>query len=193
MRAELVTRPTVKQWTSKLRELSESEGKRLDLVAIRRESLEVLAERERENKRHMSVHQQVLTDKRNDQSDLWVLDSLSSEHTKNALKAVCRELGLTDVGDIQPSLIKLKAVVGAVPRMERFITQVQSSAECVSSLLFFSLVFRCLVFQCFIIMREDVVWCQIGRCDVTPCVIYSLPSPLLFNITLTHSLHPYYS
>ena len=144
MRSELCSRPTVKQWTLKLKELADSEAKHLDLAAIRRDSVELLADRERGRERereskHLSVQQQqqkVLMDKRtnnnnnnnnnnsNHDVDLWVLDSLPFEVTKNALKAVCRELGLDDVGDIQPSLIKLKAVVGAVPRMERFITQV---------------------------------------------------------------------
>jgi len=44
--------------------------------------------------------------------------------TKEVLQTVCRELDVSDVSEIQPSIAKLKAVVKAVPRMERFITQV---------------------------------------------------------------------
>ena len=173
MRAELSTRPTVKQWTLKLKELSESEAKRLDLVAIRRDSVELLAEREKEREKERE-REKVLTDKdkrnnnnsnshnNNHDVDLWVLDSLPLEVTKNALKAVCRELGLDDVGDIQPSLIKLKAVVGAVPRMERFITQVRlSSLHQLSN-------------------HADMMWCDITRgdtmCHVIICHTHALPS-----------------
>lgn len=120
MRLDLSSRPTVKQWTQKQKELSECESKLHDLIVMRRESAELMGDR-----KNMTVKQKVLMDKRNFELGLWVLDSLPHEVTKNSLKAVCRELGLTDIGDIQPSIIKLKTVVGAVPRMERFITEVR--------------------------------------------------------------------
>ena len=43
---------------------------------------------------------------------------------KDALQAVCRELDIHDISEIQLCLSKLKAVVKTVPRMERFIAQV---------------------------------------------------------------------
>jgi hypothetical protein len=120
LRLDLSSRPTVKQWTQKQKELTECESKLHDLIVMRRESAELMGDR-----KNMTVKQKVLMDKRNFELGLWVLDSLPNEVTKNSLKAVCRELGLTDIGDIQPSIIKLKTVVGAVPRMERFITEVR--------------------------------------------------------------------
>ena len=112
----------MKQWIQKQTELTECESKLHDLIVMRRESAELIGDR-----KSMTVKQKVLMDKRNYELGLWVLDSLPHEITKNSLKAVCRELGLTDIGDIQPSIIKLKAVVVAVPRMERFIIEVGES------------------------------------------------------------------
>ena len=42
------------------------------------------------------------------------------------LKTICRELDINDLSEIQPALIKLKAVVNTIPRMEKFIKQVIS-------------------------------------------------------------------
>ena len=88
---------------------------------MRKESVELQGQR-----KHMSCKEKIQVDKRNYDMGLWILDSLPSEVTKEALKGVCRELGLSDISEILPALIKLKTVVGAVPRMERFITQVCS-------------------------------------------------------------------
>ena len=104
-------------------ELVESESKLRDLIVMRRERAELQGER-----KHMTVKQKVAMDKSNFELELWALDSLPQEVTKDALKAVCRELGLSDISDIQPALIKLKAVVGTVPRMEKFITKVRHPA-----------------------------------------------------------------
>lgn len=120
LRIELSSRPSAKQWMQKQSELVESESKLRDLIVMRREKAELQGER-----KHMTVKQKVAMDKSNFELELWALDSLPQEVTKDALKAVCRELGLSDISDIQPALIKLKAVVGAVPRMEKFITKVR--------------------------------------------------------------------
>ena len=88
---------------------------------MRRESAELQSQR-----KHMSSKEKMQVDKKNYDMGLWILDSLPSEVTKEALKGVCRELGLSDVSEVLPALLKLKTVVGAVPRMERFITQVCS-------------------------------------------------------------------
>jgi hypothetical protein len=45
---------------------------------------------------------------------------------KDVLQSICRELDLSDIADIQPAIAKLKAVVVAVPRMDRFITLVST-------------------------------------------------------------------
>lgn len=122
-------------------ELAESESKLRDLIVMRREKAELQGER-----KHMSVKQRVLMDKSNFELELWALDSLPQEVTRDALKAVCRELGLSDISDIQPAIMKLKAVVGAVPRMEKFITKVcRGSLQCTHydpSLYFATLLYR---------------------------------------------------
>jgi hypothetical protein len=41
---------------------------------------------------------------------------------KEVLETCCRELDVNDISEVQPSIAKLKAVVKAVPRMERFIS-----------------------------------------------------------------------
>lgn len=119
-------------------ELAESESKLRDLIVMRREKAELQGER-----KHMSVKQRVLMDKSNFELELWALDSLPQEVTRDALKAMCRELGLSDISDIQPAIMKLKAVVGAVPRMEKFITKVcRGTVHYNPSLYFATLLFR---------------------------------------------------
>ena len=121
LRIELTSRPSVKQWHQKQAEAREAEDKLHDLIVMRKESSELQSQR-----KHMSSKEKMSVDKRNYEMGLWVLDSLPGEVAKEALKAVCRELGLNDISEVQPALLKLKTVVGAVPRMERFITQVCS-------------------------------------------------------------------
>ena len=119
LRIELTSRPSVKQWHQQQLETREAEEKLHDLIVMRRESAELHGQR-----KHMSSKEKMCVDKKNYEMGLWILDSLPSEVTKEALRSVCRELGLSDVSEVQPALVKLKTVVGAVPRMERFITQV---------------------------------------------------------------------
>ena len=119
LRLELETRPSPKQWADKEKEVREVEEKLHDLVMMRGEAAELEAWR-----KHMSVSDRIKIDKRNHELGLWVLDSLPKAVTKEVLQSVCRELDVSDVSEVAPSLQKLKAVVKAVPRMEKFITQV---------------------------------------------------------------------
>ena len=119
VRIELESRPSARQWADKQRELADAENKLHDLVMMRGEAAELAAWR-----KHLSTSDRIKVDKRNHELGLWLLDSLPKAVTKEVLQTVCRELDVSDVSDIQPSLAKLKAVVKAVPRMERFITQV---------------------------------------------------------------------
>jgi len=120
-RLELAARPSPKAWAEKQRELREAEDKLHDLVMMRGEAAELAAW-----KKHMSVTDRIKVDKRNHELSLWVLDSLPKAVTKEVLQCVCRELDVSDVSEVQPMLAKLKAVVKAVPRMERFIAQICS-------------------------------------------------------------------
>jgi len=119
LRLELETRPSARQWADKQRELQDAENKLHDLVVMRGEAAELAAWR-----KHLSTSDRIKVDKRNHELGLWLLDSLPKAVAKEVLQTVCRELDVSDVSDIQPSLAKLKAVVKAVPRMERFISQV---------------------------------------------------------------------
>ena len=121
LRLEMENRPTPRAWAEKQKELREVEDKLHDLVMMRGEAAELAAW-----KKHMSVSDRIKVDKRNHELGLWVLDSLPTAVTKEVLQSVCRELDVSDVSEVQPSLAKLKAVVKAVPRMERFIAQVCS-------------------------------------------------------------------
>lgn len=119
LRLELEARPSARQWADKQRELQDAENKLHDLVMMRGEAAELAAWR-----KHLSTSDRIKVDKRNHELGLWLIDSLPKAVTKEVLQTVCRELDVTDVSEIQPSIAKLKAVVKAVPRMERFITQV---------------------------------------------------------------------
>jgi len=121
LRLEMETRPSPRQWATKQKEMKDIEDKLHDLVMMRGEAAELAAW-----KKHMSVSDRIKVDKRNHELGLWVLDSLPKAVTKEVLQSVCRELDVSDVSEVQPNLAKLKAVVKAVPRMERFISQVCS-------------------------------------------------------------------
>ena len=75
-------------------------------------------------RKHLSTTDRIKVDKRNHELGLWLLDSLPKATMKEVLQTICRELDITEISDIQPSLVKLKAVVKTVPRMERFISQI---------------------------------------------------------------------
>jgi len=121
LRLEMIARPSPKVWAEKQKELRDAEDKLHDLVMMRGEAAELAAW-----KKHMSVTDRIKVDKRNHELGLWVLDSLPKAVTKEVLQCVCRELDVSDVSEVQPTLAKLKAVVKAVPRMERFIAQICS-------------------------------------------------------------------
>lgn len=118
-RLELEARPSARQWADKQRELQDAENKLHDMVMMRGEAAELAAWR-----KHLSTSDRIKVDRRNHELGLWLLDSLPKAVTKEVLQTVCRELDVSDISEIQPSLAKLKAVVKAVPRMERFISQV---------------------------------------------------------------------
>ena len=119
LRLELEARPSMRQWSEKQRELQEAEEKLHDLTLMRGEAAELAAWR-----KHLSTRDRIKVDKKNHELGLWLLDSLPKVVTKEVLQGVCRELDVSDVSEVVPSIVKLKTVVHAVPRMERFISQV---------------------------------------------------------------------
>lgn len=115
LRLQLDSRPTVRQWTQAQRERESLEERLHDLILLRGESSEIAMWR-----KHLSTSDRIKVDRRNHELGLWLLDSLPKTTMKEVLQAVCRELDITEISEIQPSLVKLKAVVKAVPRMERY-------------------------------------------------------------------------
>ena len=119
LQLELSARPTVKAMRDKERDCRALESRLHDIVVMRKESAELEGLR-----KHMSAKDRMAADRRNYEMGLYLLDSLPQEVAKESLKMICRELDLSDISDVQPALQKLKTVVEAVPRMERFITKV---------------------------------------------------------------------
>ena len=75
-------------------------------------------------RKHLSTKDRIKIDKKNHELGLWLLDALPKTVMKEVLQTVCRELDINEISEIQPSLVKLKAVVKTVPRMAEFIEQV---------------------------------------------------------------------
>lgn len=121
LRLELDARPSSKQWAQKQREIKELEDKLHDAFMMRNETAEIESWR-----KHLSTRERIKADRRNFELGLWMIDSLPKAVMKEALQTVCRELNISDISEIKPSLDKLKAVMASVPRMEHFISDVCS-------------------------------------------------------------------
>jgi len=119
VRLELDSRPHVKQYNALQRSHKELEEKLHDVIMMRKEAQELNAWR-----KHLSTAERIKIDKRNHELGLWLVDSLPKAVIKDVLQAACRELNINDISELQPTLVKLKTVIKAVPRMERFITGV---------------------------------------------------------------------
>lgn len=119
LQLELQSRPAVSEWKRKLNEISEMEKKLHDVVMMRNESKEIDAWR-----KHLSTADRIKADRRNHELKLWVLETLPKTVMQDVLKATCRELDISDISDIQTSIVKLKAVVRSIPRMEKFISNI---------------------------------------------------------------------
>lgn len=119
LRIELEARPTVKQMKQKQKEVEEIENKMHDLVMKRGEIAEIQAW-----KKHLDTSERIRIDRKNHELGLWLFDSLPKAIMKENLQGICRELDLSEISDVIPAIAKLKKVVQAVPRMERFITDI---------------------------------------------------------------------
>lgn len=119
LRSELDARPGAKQWAHAQQEIKELEEKLHDAMLLRKETNNIQFW-----KKHMSTRDKIRTDRRNFELGLWLIDSLPKTVLKESLQMVCRELNISEVSDIKPSLDKMKAVIHSIPRMENFIEQV---------------------------------------------------------------------
>jgi cell fate (sporulation/competence/biofilm development) regulator YmcA (YheA/YmcA/DUF963 family) len=118
LRLELDSRPTVRAFAQKQKEVQELESRLHDVIMMRKEAAEVASW-----KKHLSTSDRIKADKRNHQLGLWIIESIPSTVVKELLQAACRELDISDVSELQPSIEKLKLAVTAIPRMEAFITR----------------------------------------------------------------------
>ncbi len=116
---ELEARPSMRDWTEQRRMNEDLELKVRDLTILRGEAAEISNWR-----KHLSTADRIRIDKRNHELGLWLFDSLPKTVMKDTLQMICRELDCTELSEISNALLKLKAVVKTVPRMERFISQV---------------------------------------------------------------------
>lgn len=117
LRIELESRPTQRMLKQKQKEIDELENRIHDIIMKRGETAEISAW-----KKHLETSERIKVDKRNHELGLWLLENLPRTVMKETLQGVCRELDLSEVSEIIPTILKLKAVVQAVPRMEKFIS-----------------------------------------------------------------------
>lgn len=102
-----------------MKEVAALESKLHDVVMMKGEAEELQGWR-----RHLSTSDRIKADRRNHELKLWLLESLPKSVMQEVLQNLCRELDISDVSEILPGVIKMKTVIRAVPRMERFITMV---------------------------------------------------------------------
>eukprot|EP00948_MAST-09A_sp_MAST-9A-sp1_P003977 g3977.t1 len=76
--------------------------------------------------RFANTREMIRQDKADHRLKLTRIDQLPTKIVRQVLRAVCRELNLTDVAVIVPALKKMQKVIMAVPRMETFIKQISS-------------------------------------------------------------------
>lgn len=116
---ELESRPSVKQWREAVQQIQQSEEKIRDLITYRKEVSAVDSW-----KSHLSTAERIKIDKKNHDLGIWLVESLPKTALVDIVQLVCRELDLSNAGDIHASIKKLKAVVRVVPQMEKIIHKV---------------------------------------------------------------------
>ena len=91
LRMELDTRPSMKAWNTKIKEMKEIEDKLHDVVMMRGESAELSSWR-----KHLPTSERIKADRRNHELGLWILESLPKSVMKEVLENTCRELDIND-------------------------------------------------------------------------------------------------
>ena len=119
LKLELESRPTAKKLKQKELEIENLESKLHDLIMLRGETAEIEGWR-----KHLQTSERIKIDKRNHELGLWLIEALPKTVMKETLQSVCRELDVSEISELQPSLSKLKAAVRVIPRMENFITSI---------------------------------------------------------------------
>ena len=116
---ELKSRPSVRAWTNSQRCIEDLETKLQAAVDAAKEAADV-----RELRKFMGTRALMERDRVNHKLQLTSLDALPREIAKEILQETCRELQLSDVSLIGPSIRKMVQVMLMVPRLERFVHDV---------------------------------------------------------------------
>jgi hypothetical protein len=118
---EVNSRPTVKQQRASERRIDDLERKLYAAVEAATTAGDV-----RELRKHAGTKSLIDTDKINHRLRLERLDSIPREISKEILKECCRELSVSDVTLIAPSIKKMSKAMLLLPRLEAFINEVCS-------------------------------------------------------------------
>ncbi|EQC30030.1 hypothetical protein SDRG_12310 [Saprolegnia diclina VS20] len=116
---EVESRPTIPAFKAAQRRIHQLERQLADHKLAMDEATDL-----DELRKHTGTAALIQRDRLNAKLALNRLNALPRETAVEIVKEVCRELDLSDVTLIVPSLHKLCAVVQAVPRMERFVRDV---------------------------------------------------------------------
>ena len=132
---ELLTRPTLRQWSIFHKRLKETE---LQLMRMHRlQEADNMAGNGMGRNMYLSTRDLIRADKKNyydkqqtkynqkrQQPDSLTFDNLSKVKAIQILSAVCNSLDTTDVTDVISHIEKLKMVVRLIPRLENFVTDI---------------------------------------------------------------------
>ena len=119
-RSELESRPTVVDWRKAQQEIYTLEQKLSKTKSLK------------EMQKYMDTRELVRRDKDLHSLGLHGLEHLPKDIATNILQDLCRDLSLSDVALLRPTLKKMTAVVNSVPSMDRFIRSVIQTVSSVA-------------------------------------------------------------
>ncbi len=119
MKQELSLRPSVAEFSERGYRIEELELNLAERVTKAREAYDVNRLR-----RHYDTKELIRRDKENAKLGLKVIDSLPLHTLREVAKEACRQLGVSDTGEIGPSIAKLTKVVLAIPRLSDFASKI---------------------------------------------------------------------
>ncbi len=119
MKEELYQRPSVAEFRERGYRIEELELDLAERVTKAKEAYDVNRLR-----RHYDTKELIRRDKENARLGLKVIDSLPLHTLREVAREACRQLGVSDIGEIGPSIAKLTKVVLAIPRLSNFASKI---------------------------------------------------------------------
>ncbi len=119
---ELSLRPSVAEFRERGYRIEELELDLAERVTKAKEAYDVNRLR-----RHYDTKELIRRDKENARLGLKVIDSLPLHTLREVAREACRQLGVSDIGEIGPSIAKLTKVILAVPRLSDFANRICTS------------------------------------------------------------------